>query len=136
MFRVVLPPIIRCAYNCICSIWYLSHRYCYLPLLWKSWDCSPNSSMIVTGSSNIVTNTRSHTHHQEHIQLYLQHLVCSPNSSTKATGSNKRCDKYHIAYPSLGVHTTVSAASVICHTVTATCRYRGRVGTAVPTFPR
>jgi hypothetical protein len=29
---VVLPPIIRNAYNCIYNIWYLSHRYCYLPL--------------------------------------------------------------------------------------------------------
>jgi len=36
--RVVLPPIIRSAYNCIYSIWYLSHRYCYLPLSWKSWN--------------------------------------------------------------------------------------------------
>jgi len=26
------PPIIRSAYNCIYSIWYLSHRYCYLLL--------------------------------------------------------------------------------------------------------
>jgi hypothetical protein len=32
MFRVLLPPIIRSAYNSIYSIWYLSHRYCYLPL--------------------------------------------------------------------------------------------------------
>jgi hypothetical protein len=32
MFRVVLSPIIRSANNCIYSIWYLSHRYCYLPL--------------------------------------------------------------------------------------------------------
>jgi hypothetical protein len=38
MFRVVLPPIIRSAYNCIYIIWYLSHRYCYLPQLWKSWN--------------------------------------------------------------------------------------------------
>jgi hypothetical protein len=38
MFRVVLPPIIRSAYTCIYSIWYLSHRYCYLPLSWKSWN--------------------------------------------------------------------------------------------------
>jgi hypothetical protein len=38
MFRVVLPPIIRSAYNCIYSIWYLSHRYCYLPQSWKSWN--------------------------------------------------------------------------------------------------
>jgi hypothetical protein len=35
MFRVVLPSIIRSAYNCIYSIKYLSHRYCYLPLSWK-----------------------------------------------------------------------------------------------------
>ena len=32
------PPIIRSAYSCIYSIWYLSHRYCYLPLSWKSWN--------------------------------------------------------------------------------------------------
>jgi hypothetical protein len=38
MFRVVLPPIIRSAYTCIYSIWYLSHCYCYLPLSWKSWN--------------------------------------------------------------------------------------------------
>src|SRR5215475_8501629 len=38
MFRVVLPPNIRSACNCIYSIWYLSHRYCYLPLSWKSWN--------------------------------------------------------------------------------------------------
>ena len=31
MFRVVPPPIIRSANNCIYIIWYLSHRYCYLP---------------------------------------------------------------------------------------------------------
>jgi len=38
MFRVVPPPIIKRANNCIYSIWYLSHRYCYLPLLWKIWN--------------------------------------------------------------------------------------------------
>ena len=37
MFRVVSPPIIRSTHNCIYSIWYLSNRYCYLPLLWNSW---------------------------------------------------------------------------------------------------
>ena len=38
MFRMVTPPIIRGANNCIYSIWYLSHRYYYLPLSWKSWN--------------------------------------------------------------------------------------------------
>ena len=40
MFRVVPSPTIRSANNCIYSIWYLSHRYCYLPLSWKSWNWS------------------------------------------------------------------------------------------------
>ena len=43
MFRVVLSPIIRSANNYIYSIWYLSHRYCCLPLSWKRWnwfDCA------------------------------------------------------------------------------------------------
>jgi len=38
MFRVVLPPIIRSANNCLYSIWYLSHPCCYLPLSWKRWN--------------------------------------------------------------------------------------------------
>ena len=53
--RVVPPPIIRSANICIYSIWYLSHRYCYLLLSCKSWN---NSTTIVAGSSNGVTNTR------------------------------------------------------------------------------
>ena len=36
---------------------------------------------------------------------------------------------YH--HPSSGAQTTVSTASGICHTVTATCRHRGRVGTGL-----
>jgi len=38
MFWVVPPPIIRSTNNCVYSIWYLLHRYCYLPLSWKSWN--------------------------------------------------------------------------------------------------
>ena len=48
VFRVVPPPIIRSADNCIYSMWYLSHRYCYLPL----------SAAIAAGSGNGVTNNR------------------------------------------------------------------------------
>jgi hypothetical protein len=83
--ELVPPPIIMSAYNCIYSIWYLSHCYCYLPLSWKSWNCS--------------------------------------NSSTS-----------WYLHPSSGAHTTVSTASGICHTITATCCYRGRVGT-LPALP-
>jgi hypothetical protein len=36
-----------------------------------------------------------------------------------------------VLLPSSGAHTTVSTASVICHTVTAICRYRGSVGTGL-----
>jgi hypothetical protein len=35
-------------------------------------------------------------------------------------------------HPSSGAHTTVPTASGICQTVTAACRYHGRV----PTLPR
>jgi len=36
---------------------------------------------------------------------------------------------YH--HPSSGAQTAVSAASGICHNVTAICRYRGRAGTGL-----
>jgi hypothetical protein len=37
-FRVVLPPIKKKTKNCIYSIWYLSHHYCYLSLSLRSWN--------------------------------------------------------------------------------------------------
>jgi len=72
MFRVVPPLIIRSANNCIYSIWYLSHRYCYVPLSWRSWNRSEcvvggvrhpqhtptSSNSIVAHSSNGVTIIR------------------------------------------------------------------------------
>ena len=55
MFRLAPPSIIRSAYNCIYSIRYLSHRYCYLPAVVEELEllCT-----IAAGSSNGVTNTR------------------------------------------------------------------------------
>jgi hypothetical protein len=44
MFRVVTPPIIRSTYNCNYSIWHWSNRFCYLPLWWRSWNCSSSSN--------------------------------------------------------------------------------------------
>jgi hypothetical protein len=48
MFRVVRPTIIRSANNCMYSIWYLSHHYCYLPLA----AGSSNGVMPPTAHSN------------------------------------------------------------------------------------
>jgi len=38
IFRVVPPPTIRSAYNCVYSIWYLSHHYGKLPSALSSAD--------------------------------------------------------------------------------------------------
>jgi hypothetical protein len=46
------------------------------------------------------------------------------------SGNCSTCFMWYF-HPSSGAHTTVSTASVICHTVTAICRYRGRVGTGL-----
>ena len=87
MFRAVPSPIIRSANNCIYSIRYLSHRYCYLPLSWKSWnrfECvvggvNPNkmhklqSIFCLTTALHVSRGTI--IHHQERKQLYLQHPV-------------------------------------------------------------
>ena len=61
MFRVVPAPIIRSADNCIYSIWNLSHRYCYLPLSWKSWnrfECAVGGVRHPQHTQTRVTNTR------------------------------------------------------------------------------
>ena len=52
----------------------------------------------------------------------LQSLFISGNCST--------CFGWYF-HPSSGAHKTVPTASGICHTVTAICRYRGRVGTGL-----
>jgi len=46
------------------------------------------------------------------------------------SGNCSTCFEWYFHPPS-GAHTTVSTASGICHTVTAFCRYRGRVGTGL-----
>jgi len=118
----ILPPIIRSAYNCIHSIWYLSQRYCYLPLSWRS-STPPryfhpssgahNTASTASGICHTVTATCRYrggaqllhdtsTHHQERIQLHLQHLVfvtplllpaaIAAGSSNGLT--NNRCCRY------------------------------------------
>jgi len=76
----------------------------------------------------IYLSAPSNAIHIKYIPVYIQEdatlhsLFISGNCST--------CFGCYL-HPSSGAHTTVSTASGICHTVTATCRYRGRVGTGL-----
>jgi hypothetical protein len=60
--------------------------------------------------------------------------ICIQQDATLHTlfisGNCSTCFGWYF-YPSSGAYTTVSTASGICHTVTAICRYRGRVGTGL-----
>jgi len=58
MFRVVTPPVIRSTYNCNYSIWHWSNCLCYLPLWWRSWNCSSNFSTIGEGSRDSFISAR------------------------------------------------------------------------------
>ena len=71
MCLVVPSPIIKSASNCIYSICYLSHRYCYLSLSWKSWnwfECAVGGvrmgmecvyCAVRTGSLNVIQSNHS-----------------------------------------------------------------------------
>jgi hypothetical protein len=72
MFRVVSPPIIRSTHNCIYSIWYLLNRYCYLSLLWLSWnwfECD-------VGNVFIWHQNRSIQYSQEEYMFRRQKCIC------------------------------------------------------------
>jgi hypothetical protein len=62
------------------------------------------------------------------IYSYIQQDATS--HSLFISGNCSTCFGWYF-HPSSGVHTTLSTASGICHTVTAICRYRGRVGTGL-----
>jgi hypothetical protein len=66
--------------------------------------------------------------HRNYIPAYIQQDATL--SSLFMSGNYSTCFGWYL-HPSSGAHTTVCTASVICHTVTATCRYRGRVGTGL-----
>jgi hypothetical protein len=98
MFRVVPPPIIRSAYNCIYSIWYLSHHYCYLPLSWRNWNST--SSTKAADSSNGVTNTGcciyapddGWRYHPKHVEQFPDiNKLCKVVSCWRYSGIYLRC---------------------------------------------
>jgi hypothetical protein len=68
--------------------------------------------------------------HRKYIPIYVYIQQYATSHSLFISGN---CSTYFGWYfhPSSGVYTTVSTASGTCHTVTAICRYRGRVGTGL-----
>jgi len=124
MFRVVPPPIIRSANNCIYSNWYFSDRYCYLPL-----DAALHSLFYLETAVHVSGGTS--THHKERKQLYLQHLVfvrtlllpAARCSFTQYILSGNCCTCFGWYLLPLSVaQTTVFTASGICQNVTTTRR--------------
>jgi uncharacterized protein (DUF486 family) len=63
--------------------------------------------------------------HRKYIPIYIQQDATL--HSLLISGNCFTCFWWYFR-PSSGAHTTVSTASVICHTITAVCRYHGRVG--------
>ena len=66
--------------------------------------------------------------HRKYIPIYIQQNATL--HSLFISGNCSTCFGWYL-HLSSGAHTTVSTASGICHTVTAICRYRGRVGTGL-----
>ena len=66
--------------------------------------------------------------HRKYILIHIQ-----PDANLRRLFISGNCSTCFGCYfhSSSGAHTTVSTASGIWHTVTATCRYRGRVGTGL-----
>jgi len=63
------------------------------------------------------------------IYIYIYPTRCNVTQFILSGNCSTCFGWYH--YSSSGAQTTVSTASGICHTVTATCRYRERVGTGL-----
>jgi len=63
--------------------------------------------------------------HRKYILIYIQQDATI--HSLFISGNCCTCFGWYL-HPSSGARTTLSAASGICHTVIATCGYRGRVG--------
>jgi hypothetical protein len=68
--------------------------------------------------------------HLKYIQIYFQQDATLPSLFISENCSTCFGWYFHL---SSGAHTTVSTATVICHTVTASCRYCEGVRTAFPT---
>jgi hypothetical protein len=68
--------------------------------------------------------------HCKYIPIYVYIQQVATLHSLFISGNCSTCFGWYF-HPSSEAHTNVSTASGICHTVTALCRYRGRVGTSL-----
>jgi len=80
MFQVVPPPITRSVNDHIYSTWYLSQRYCYLPLSWKSWNWFECAVGGVHHPQHTQTSgwCTSPTAHSNHWVVYTTHSTLKP----------------------------------------------------------
>jgi hypothetical protein len=106
MFRVVPPPIIRSANNCSYSIWYLSDRYCYLPLSPKPLGriCNINNttySVTVSPFSSFMQRTiwKWLTSKQIFCEFYVTHMV----HILTFTVSTKECIQHNTIHDNSGM---------------------------------
>ena len=76
MFRVVPPPIISRANNCIYSIWCLSRRYCYLPLSWKRWNWFECAVGGVRYSTVVCAPDDGWWYHAKHAETFPDKINC------------------------------------------------------------
>jgi len=114
MFRVLPPSIIRSANNCIYSMLFVTQLLLSAAIVEELELLGFPTPPIIRSAYNCIYST-----------CYLSHLCCYLPLSWKRWNSSE-----FQRHPLSGAHTTVSTASVICHTVAAICRYRGRVGTS------
>jgi hypothetical protein len=62
--------------------------------------------------------------HRKYIPIYVQ--LDATLHSLFISGKCSTCFRWYL-HPSSGAHTTVPTASGICHTITPTCHYHGKV---------
>ena len=121
MFRVEPSPIIRSTNNCIYTSWYLPHRYCYLPLPWKSW----NWFECALGGVR-------HPKHTDFKSFLIIKATRRTNFSIAFLEWNCTCFGQFLCPPSGVFHCTHSNG--VCHTGLLTACEQDQDGTAVPSW--
>ena len=117
-----------CCPSCVCTAWgiYISTHHSAVALHLKNtafWNVASFCILCIVAMFELI----------KIVLIYLWYSNIYPTRCNVTqfilSGNCSTCfGLYH--HPSSGAQTTVSTASGICHTVTAICRYCGRVGTA------